>query len=351
MGIVVFCLLFAWFVFYIPNYLGDADNYIPANPAVTPSHIVPEWYYLPFYAILRSIPNKLLGVLRAVLFDLILLLRAVARHLAGEIGDLSAALPQFFWLFVITCVLLGWLGSKPPEGGYVIVSRLLTAWYFIHFLIVLPLLGLVEQPSRCRPRFAEPALKRGKAAAIAAACGRPRRCAARRGSPTPAAAQVAEQETPPRNAWSFSGLFGVYDTAQLQRGFKVYHDVCQAVTACPWCRSAISARRAGRNSPSAEVAAIAAEYMVTDGPNDMGDMFKRPGRPADHFPPPFANEQQARFALGGALPPDMSVLAKARELRARVSLVPAGYRRPVPGARRRLHRRRSSRATRRSPPA
>ena len=64
---VVFCILFAWFVFYIPNYLGHADNYIPANPAVTPPHIVPEWYYLPFYAILRSIPNKLLGVMCAVL--------------------------------------------------------------------------------------------------------------------------------------------------------------------------------------------------------------------------------------------------------------------------------------------
>ena len=64
-----FCILFAWFVFYIPNYLGHADNYIPANPAVTPADIVPEWYYLPFYAILRSIPNKLLGVMRAVRLD------------------------------------------------------------------------------------------------------------------------------------------------------------------------------------------------------------------------------------------------------------------------------------------
>ena len=58
-----FCIVFAWFVFYVPNYLGHADNYIPANPAVTPAHIVPEWYYLPFYAILRAIPNKLIGVL------------------------------------------------------------------------------------------------------------------------------------------------------------------------------------------------------------------------------------------------------------------------------------------------
>ena len=81
-----FCILFAWFVFYVPNYLGHADNYIPANPAVTPTHIVPEWYYLPFYAILRAIPNKLLGVLRAVRLDRDPGVPAVARHLAGALG-------------------------------------------------------------------------------------------------------------------------------------------------------------------------------------------------------------------------------------------------------------------------
>ncbi len=90
---VCFCILFAWFVFYIPNFLGHSDNYIPANPAVTPSEIVPEWYYLPFYAILRSIPNKLLGVI--ALFSSIVHpgLPALARHLEGALGALSAALP------------------------------------------------------------------------------------------------------------------------------------------------------------------------------------------------------------------------------------------------------------------
>ena len=88
-----FCIVFAWFVFYMPNYLGHADNYIPANPAVTPAHIVPEWYYLPFYAILRAIPNKLLGVI--ALFGSIVHpgVPAVARHLAGALGELPAAVP------------------------------------------------------------------------------------------------------------------------------------------------------------------------------------------------------------------------------------------------------------------
>ena len=88
-----FCIVFAWFVFYVPNYLGHADNYIPANPAVTPTHIVPEWYYLPFYAILRAIPNKLARRHRAVRLDRHPGVPAVARHLAGALGELPAALP------------------------------------------------------------------------------------------------------------------------------------------------------------------------------------------------------------------------------------------------------------------
>ncbi len=91
-GIVCFCIFFAWFVFYVPNYLGHADNYIPANPGVTPTHIVPEWYFLPFYAILRSIPNKLAGVIAMFGSIADARLPAVARHVAREVGDLPSAL-------------------------------------------------------------------------------------------------------------------------------------------------------------------------------------------------------------------------------------------------------------------
>ena len=89
----VFCLFLAWFVFYIPNYLGHSDNYIPANPGQTPTHIVPEWYYLPFYAILRAIPSKLLGVIALAGLDRAARLPAVARYLARALGELPAALP------------------------------------------------------------------------------------------------------------------------------------------------------------------------------------------------------------------------------------------------------------------
>jgi quinol-cytochrome oxidoreductase complex cytochrome b subunit len=142
---VVFSILFAWFVFYVPNYLGHADNYIPANPAVTPMHIVPEWYYLPFYAILRAIPNKLMGVgaLGASIVILAFLPWLDTSRVRSAVY--RPLYRQFFWIFVIVCVGLGWLGSKPAEGGYVIAARILTAYYFVHFLIILPLLGMFER--------------------------------------------------------------------------------------------------------------------------------------------------------------------------------------------------------------
>ncbi len=145
-AIAVFCILFAWFVFYIPNFLLAADNYIPANPAVTPSEIVPEWYYLPFYAILRSIPNKLLGVI--ALFASILILAFLPWLDTSRVRSARyrPLFKQFFWLWVIVCIGLGYLGSKPPEGAYVLISRIFTAYYFGFFVVILPLLGIFEKP-------------------------------------------------------------------------------------------------------------------------------------------------------------------------------------------------------------
>ncbi|SDU29706.1 cytochrome b/b6 [Stappia sp. ES.058] len=145
-AMVVFMILFAYFVFYIPNYLGHADNYIEADPLVTPSHIVPEWYFLPFYAILRAVPDKLGGVILmfgsiAVLFVLPWLDTSKVRS-----GSYRPLFKQFFWIFAAVCVGLGYLGAMPAEGGYVIMARILTAYYFAHFLIILPLLGFLEKP-------------------------------------------------------------------------------------------------------------------------------------------------------------------------------------------------------------
>jgi ubiquinol-cytochrome c reductase cytochrome b/c1 subunit len=148
-SLVLFMILFSWFVFYLPNYLGHADNYIKANPLQTPAHIVPEWYLLPFYAILRSIPNKLLGVI--AMFGSIGLLFLVPWLDTSRVrsANYRPLYRQFFWILVVAAVGLGYLGSQPPQGGYVIAARILTAYYFIHFLVIMPLLGLFETP---RPR-------------------------------------------------------------------------------------------------------------------------------------------------------------------------------------------------------
>jgi ubiquinol-cytochrome c reductase cytochrome b/c1 subunit len=142
--LILFCILYGWLVFYAPNYLGHPDNYIPANPAVTPSEIVPEWYYLPFYAILRAIPNKLLGVTALAAAILILAFLPWLDTSPVRSGRYRPLFKFFFWAFVAVCIGLGYLGSNPPEGWYVVFARLFTAYYFGYFLIILPVLGLVE---------------------------------------------------------------------------------------------------------------------------------------------------------------------------------------------------------------
>ncbi len=135
-GFGVFFLVFACFVFFLPNALGHPDNYIPANPLVTPAHIVPEWYFLPFYAILRAIPDKLGGVI--AMFGSILILFALPWIDRSRVR--SAAFRPFyrvlFWLFVLNAVVLGYIGAKPPEGSYLVIGRVATFYYFFHFVLL-----------------------------------------------------------------------------------------------------------------------------------------------------------------------------------------------------------------------
>jgi ubiquinol-cytochrome c reductase cytochrome b subunit len=160
LAMVLFFMFFAWFVFYLPDFLGHPDNYVPANPLKTPAHIVPEWYFLPFYAILRAITfnigipftdivlidSKLGGVIAmfasiAVLFFLPWLDTSPVKS-----ANYRPLYRQFFWIFVIVCIALGYLGSRPAEGIYPLLSLLFTIYYFAHFFIILPLLGWFETP-------------------------------------------------------------------------------------------------------------------------------------------------------------------------------------------------------------
>jgi ubiquinol-cytochrome c reductase cytochrome b/c1 subunit len=145
-GLGVFLTIFMAVVSFAPNYMGHPDNYVEANPLVTPAHIVPEWYFLPFYAILRAVPDKLGGVIAmfaaiAVLFVLPWLDRSPIRS-----AKFRPVYFVLFWVLLADCILLGFCGAMPAEGIWVVLSRLGTVYYFAHFIILLPLLGLYERP-------------------------------------------------------------------------------------------------------------------------------------------------------------------------------------------------------------
>ncbi|GIX08541.1 MULTISPECIES: cytochrome b/b6 [unclassified Elioraea] len=168
-GLVVFLIVFAFFVFFAPNYLGHPDNYIEANPLVTPAHIVPEWYFLPFYAILRAVPDKLGGVV--LMFGSIFVLFVLPWLDTSPVRSMKfrpLARP-FFWVFVLSCLLLGYCGAMPPEGIWVVLSRVGTAYYFLYFLVILPVLGKLERPLPLPVSISERVLGGGPVPAAAAA--------------------------------------------------------------------------------------------------------------------------------------------------------------------------------------
>ena len=142
----VFLAIFGFWVFYFPNYLGHPDNYIPANPLQTPPHIVPEWYLLPFYAILRAIPSKLGGVIAMGASLAILFLVPWLDTSRIRSGTFRPIFKQFYWLLVADVLVLGYVGSQPPEGIFIHLGRIATAYYFVHFLLILPIVGWLERP-------------------------------------------------------------------------------------------------------------------------------------------------------------------------------------------------------------
>jgi ubiquinol-cytochrome c reductase cytochrome b subunit len=160
-GFGAYFILFAYFIFFEPDYLNHPDNLIQANPMVTPPHIVPEWYFLPFYAILRSIPNKLAGVIAMlssilVLFALPWLDKSKVRSLRYR--PLSRF---FFWIFIIDSLLLGYIGGKPPEGAFIVIGTIATFYYFTHFLLIVPLTSKFEKTCELPESIDEASNKKG----------------------------------------------------------------------------------------------------------------------------------------------------------------------------------------------
>jgi ubiquinol-cytochrome c reductase cytochrome b subunit len=186
-GLGVFLIFFSLFIFFAPDYLGHPDNYIEANPLSTPAHIVPEWYFLPFYAILRAVPANFIGEWSTAWMGFILIEAKLAGVLAmfGSIAVLfvlpwldrspvrsSRFRPMykwFFWIFLIDCLVLGYVGAKPAEGVYIAIGRIATIWYFAHFLVIIPLLAKFEKTKDLPKSISEPVLGGGGGSASAAA--------------------------------------------------------------------------------------------------------------------------------------------------------------------------------------
>ena len=151
-GLGIFLIALALLMFFAPNFLGHADNYIPANPLSTPAHIVPEWYFWPFYAILRAftvdfiLPAKLWGVIAMFASILLLFFLPWLDRSPVRSGSYRPVFKRFFWILVIDILILGYCGVMPAEQPYVAISQVASAYYFVHFLIILPLISKFERP-------------------------------------------------------------------------------------------------------------------------------------------------------------------------------------------------------------
>ncbi len=437
-GILVFLVLYVAFTFFMPNALGHPDNYIEANPLVTPPHIVPEWYFLPFYAILRAItfdlnlylagagaigafltyqyawkktpddvvkknivpmlialvvlgiPGMLLGffkdveALKAIIHYIPLqAISLMPAKLGGVLAMFGAIAVLFLLPFIdnhpvrsanfrpwfkvavlallVVFLILGVCGAKPAEGLWVPLAQVMTLAYFGFFLIAVPYFNNNEPVLKLPDSIHQAILSAPKSVLMALiATGlvlfAPSSAQATTDAPAPSATQEAvkaedapatevsedeavttpaEQAAPaeeghaqpsseashatdanahhtpelPNVDWSFSGPFGTYDRASLQRGFQVYKQVCAS---CHGMKRVAYRNLSALGYSEDQIKTIAAEYTMVDGPNDEGEMFERSGRPSDPFKNPYTNDNQAKSVNNGALPPDLSLIVKAR---------------------------------------
>ena len=143
-GVVVVLVIMTTLVFFYPNVLGDPANYVEANPLVTPAQIVPEWYFLPFYTILRSVPNKLLGIMGMAGGILILAILPVTNTSKIRSTSFRPLYKQFFWLLVADVILLGWLGGQHAESPYTEIGQIASVYYFLYFTVLIQIVNKLE---------------------------------------------------------------------------------------------------------------------------------------------------------------------------------------------------------------
>jgi ubiquinol-cytochrome c reductase cytochrome b/c1 subunit len=221
----------------------------------------------------------------------------------------------------LNAFVLGYVGAMVAEQPYVIISQLATGYYFAFFFVIVPVLSRLEKAKPLPKSIYEAVVK--KAAIVLMVGTLAMVCFSH------SALAAKDAPTPPETEWSFDGMFGTYDKAAMQRGFQVYREVCAA---CHGIERVAYRNLMDLGYSEAQVKAIAAEAMVTDGPNDEGEMFQRPATPADRIYGPYPNDQAARYANNGVLPPDMSLIVKARKYGADyINALLTGYKEPPEG--------------------
>ncbi len=314
--LLALCIL----VFWYPDMLGHSTNYVQANHMLTPPQIMPEWYLMPLFAILRAAPDKVLGAI--VIFGSVFILFALP-WLDRSKNNAKRERPYYnllFWIFVADCIFLGYLGSRPYDGIWVPLTEIATIYYFAHFLVLLPLVTHFET-RLAQPReiisWVRRSRKRAKAARRRAKTKYKNKlsiialisvvCSSSVALTDPGHAASSNDQT---RAWSWQGILGTYDKAQLRRGYQIYNQTCSA---CHSMRLLSFRHLSGAGFDEAQIKTIASEFSYLAGPNEKAEMYYRPGLPQDSFPDPFTNDIEATLSNGGALPLDLSVFMKAHE--------------------------------------
>ena len=159
-GLSFVLTIFFLVVFYAPNFLGHPDNYIPADPLKTPAHIVPEWYFFPFYAILRAIPDKLGGVIAMISAIMILFFLPWLDTSKVRSATFRPIYKKIYWLLIVDLIILTWVGGNAPEGKFIIIGRIATIYYFAHILLLMPIVGLIEKPRKLPSSISENIFKK-----------------------------------------------------------------------------------------------------------------------------------------------------------------------------------------------
>jgi hypothetical protein len=299
---------------FMPGYLGHPDNYIPANPLVTPSHIVPEWYFLPFYAILRAFTGDVwvvmlaewisFGVIDAKFFGVLamfgaIVVMALAPWLDTSLVRSGRYRPMFkwwYWLLVVDFFVLMWVGAMPAEGIYPYIALIASTYWFAYFLVILPLWaslsargaaglhrgglrGPLRPPDRGHQAVRRPAgrvidrtVTMLKTLALGAALALTSLPAFAAGE-----AEITDYVFP------HEGPFGSYDTLQLQRGLQVYTEVCASCHGLSYVAFRNLSEPGGPELPEDQMRAYAEFYEVFDETLADGEGDFRPATPADRF--------------------------------------------------------------------